>query len=376
MTSISDYSPSTVDWHRLVPGHSRALLSLDDQVSLLRQQVEFSRLAAELDGHAPAAVAGSTSAAISTDDLVARAQVAHVRANLSQGTIDTRLKRWKQFAREFRVLPEAREELLSYLDRFNDSPRYRNAQLDSLRALYRVAVDDGLLPVSPLDGVRDSRVPERPVLSLSLEQAAVVGALPMSSRQRIVWHLLAGHGWRQIEVVRLRVGDVREAKKGWIWCRGKMRSELAPILDETLDLLRDAVPADAADDAAVLRNRRGDPASDDAIHRDAMHLIESAGLHVNAHALRKTFATIVAESASDEVLAMRLLRDRIPGMASTYIARDLPAMLAQFSPLRQVCGVLPATAGELTPAAGESSLSAGEDVAGVRGSRTHPGLGS
>jgi hypothetical protein len=37
---------------------------------------------------------------------------------------------------------------------------------------------------------------------------------------------------------------------------------------------------------------------------------------------------------------MALIRDKVPGVASRYVARDLPSLLENHSPLRQIKGEL------------------------------------
>jgi hypothetical protein len=65
---------------------------------------------------------------------------------------------------------------------------------------------------------------------------------------------------------------------------------------------------------------------------------ERAGFSINVHGLRRTFATIVAEPSSDEMLAMRLIRDRLPGQTGLYIKRNLGELLNRHTPLHLVRG--------------------------------------
>ncbi len=274
--------------------------------------------------------------AIDIDDAMGAAFRACERRNLSSGTITTWQKRWQQFAKVHPTLPQDREMVLAYLDRFS-TPKYRNSQRDALRALYRYATEGGLTTSDPLAGTRAARVPERPVYTLTLSQVATADALPMPDRQRAIWELLVGHGWRQVEVQRILATDVRHAADGLIWVRGKVRAEPAPVLPGTLKLLRKLAKGLAADDH-VIRSRQSGTVGLDTVHRSAIDVLTRAGLSLTIHGLRKTFASLVVEASGDEILAMRLLRDRLPGQTGRYIARNLPDLLDRFSPVHRVRG--------------------------------------
>jgi hypothetical protein len=68
-------------------------------------------------------------------------------------------------------------------------------------------------------------------------------------------------------------------------------------------------------------------------------LFERAGLgNFAGHDLRRIFATLVRKSSGDEFLAMRLLRDRTPGVGRRYInvsKAELVDALKKHSPLSQ-----------------------------------------
>ncbi|MDP2731033.1 MAG: hypothetical protein Q8O55_11220, partial [Dehalococcoidales bacterium] len=68
--------------------------------------------------------------------------------------------------------------------------------------------------------------------------------------------ILLGHGWRPVEVRRIKAKDVRKAKDSIIWCHGKERDEFTPILSETLDLLNVLTPGTLADDSEIFRSTR------------------------------------------------------------------------------------------------------------------------
>ena len=52
--------------------------------------------------------------------------------------------------------------------------------------------------------------------------------------------------------------------------------------------------------------------------------------------LRGTLATLLEQKAGELTVSMALIGDKVPGVASKYVARDVPAFLENYSPLRQV----------------------------------------
>ena len=68
-------------------------------------------------------------------------------------------------------------------------------------------------------------------------------------------------------------------------------------------------------------------------------LLAQAGLTgFTGHNMRDTFATLVERKAGDLTVSMALIRDKVPGVASRYVTRDLPSLLENHSPLRQIGG--------------------------------------
>ena len=60
---------------------------------------------------------------------------------------------------------------------------------------------------------------------------------------------------------------------------------------------------------------------------------------MTGHELRKSFATLVTTASRDEFIAMRLLRDKIPGQSDRYINYSMPLLqeaLQRYSPLRLI----------------------------------------
>ena len=211
-----------------------------------------------------------------------------------------------------------------------------------LARLYRHAQDVFGFPVNPLKGVASPIVRSSPVHVMSLEEAAALYATVQHDIERAILDLALGHGWRQVEIRRVTAGDVRSIRAGMIFCRGKEREELTPLLPETARLLTQ-LAADRDDTLPVIRARREygggqDGLSGYAVRKILGDLAKRAGLRFKGHDLRRTFATLVTEASGDEALAMRLIRDVVPGVSNRYIKRNLIAALEKYSPLRLIQG--------------------------------------
>ena len=217
-------------------------------------------------------------------------------------------------------------------------------------------------------------VRKKPINTLNLSQVDALLCTPQTDQELAILHLLVGHGWRQIEVRRVTAGDVGGVKDGQIWCRGKERDEWTPILPETQELLERLAVDKGGDDILFLGNRKGrpEPFGETGIAHSIARLFEQARIEgFKGHDLRRTFVTMVTEASGDELLGMRLARDRVPGVNDRYVKRDLVVPLARFSPIRQA-GSLPVEKNGTPPSGqtGESALIAGGDGGGSKPTAT------
>jgi hypothetical protein len=162
-------------------------------------------------------------------------------------------------------------------------------------------------------------------------------------QERTALDLLEGHGWRQIEVRRVQAKDVAAIDRQLILCHGKECQELAPLLPETADRLRemarDLTPDDFLFVALQTRHGHRAPLGEDGMSQLIGRLLARAGIKgFTGHDLRRTFATLVTTASHDEFLAMRLIRDRVPGLGDRYIRYPMDQLieaLEKYSPLRQ-----------------------------------------
>jgi integrase len=197
---------------------------------------------------------------------------------------------------------------------------------------------------------------------MTLEQVELLLALDMSLRERAAVYLLAGHGWRQNELLEVLAGEVRAINGGQIFCHGKQRNDWAPVLPETAELLSSLADG-LADDEQVFRGKRGrnEKYGYEGMLKLVRDLMRRSGLiGFTGHNLRDTFATLVTEESGDLTLAMQLIRDKVPGVALRYVHRDLPALLERYSPIRQVERKPSPLVGERGVLVGKSLVETGE----------------
>ncbi|MFC1968216.1 tyrosine-type recombinase/integrase [Chloroflexota bacterium] len=302
----------------------------------ITDEAELDRLGEKLWGEA-------TSPQAWTRD-VAASLVNHKRhKRVKEDTLETYKKRFAQFEREFPVMPLELDPLLDYLGRFNgETGRHKRNQQDLLNMLYKHALRFFSLPRNPLEDLDRPQITKKAINALSLDETRVLDTTPETLEERAALDMLLGHGWRQIEVRRILTNDISGIRDGLIWCRGKERAEWAPILPETEEKLKDLArglePGENVLLSQRLRRGRREPLGEDGMAQLISRLYARAGITGRTgHDLRRTFATMVTAASGDEFLAMRLIRDKIPGQSDRYIHFPMPRLreaLGQYSPLQ------------------------------------------
>ena len=274
------------------------------------------------------------------DDLIKSKQ----HKNVKPSVIKTYIKRLKPFAKKYPILPEDPKVIREYMGRFTGSTgRYRLNHYDILNMLYKHCVEHMGILHNPVEELDRPIVNKKPINTLLLSEVRRVNDSIENTKEKAVWQLLVGHGWRQIEVRRIEAKDVRESKDGMILVHGKEREEFTPLLPETQALL-EKLAENLADDEIVIRGdriraRHTQPLGETGVAHLINKVLERGGINKPGHDLRRTCSTIVQEASGDEFVAMRLLRDKIPGVNDRYInygSEKLKAALAKFSPLRLI----------------------------------------
>ncbi len=283
-------------------------------------------------------------AGIRTQDVVDNLMEHKKHKRVKEGTIGTYRKHLRRFEREFPWLPTELPVVMKYLDQFDGSTgRAKRNQQDIINMLYRNAVRFFGLATNPMDGLERPIVTKKPIKTLSLDQVPGMLETPETPVEEVALDMMLGHGWRQVEVRRILVGDVDDIKDGLIWCRGKVREEWAPVLPETLKRLKVLAKGRDPTEGLLLSDRirsgRRQPFGEDGMAQLVARLYARAGITgMTGHDFRRTFGTLVSVSCG-QVLAMRLLRDTIPGVGPRYVdfpMAELRQILIENSPISKV----------------------------------------
>ena len=275
---------------------------------------------------------------------------------VKEGTLETYQKRLKLFEQRFEFLPEYVEPIMGYLARFDgESGRYRLNHQDLLNMLYEHAVHRFGLVNNPLKDLERPLITHKPVKTLNMKQVHLLHETPQTLPERVALDLLLGHGWRQIEVRRILAEDAAAIEDNLILCRGKERQEMTPLLPETVENLKQMAmglkPQEHLFVAQLARGGRKHPLGEDGMAQLVERLMTRAGIQgFTGHDLRRTFATLVTSASNDELLAMRLLRDSVPGLSNRYIKypmEQLVTALKKYSPVCQIAENKKATDAEI-----------------------------
>ncbi len=315
-----------------------------------------------------------TETSVLTEDVVESFLRHKKHAGIEDESIKTYRKRLKRFMQQFPVLPMDTDTLIDYLSQFNGGTgRYKLNQQDLLSSLYNHSVRHFGVPYNPVRNLERPRVTKKQIQTLSLEEAMLVDSIVDNLTERASWELALGHGWRQIEIRRITAGDVRSISDGVILCRGKERDEFTPLLSDTQTLLG-FLAEGLEDDECVIRSTRTRNGTTQSLGEKGLtqlfqRLFTRAGIadkKYTGHDLRRTFCTLVKDASDDECLAMRLARDKIPGVNDRYINTTpvkLKKDLLKYSPLRLIKQTIhtQSKAGRGDPVKeGESVVEAGE----------------
>jgi site-specific recombinase XerD len=228
--------------------------------------------------------------------------------------------------RDLTVADLDRRQVRAYsaeLGRRGYAPATLARKLSTLRGFTRHLTEAGLLAADPARSLPGPRRRRRLPRVLSLSEVGTLvsasdGTGPMALRDRLILELLYGCGLRSMELVALRLGDVKAAQAQLI-VRGKAgKMRIVPLGDEAAAALRRYLergrgelerPAAARDgagpgaprgEAPLLLSRRGRTLLTSDIRRLVVKYSRLAGIDpASPHMLRHAYATHMLERGAD-----------------------------------------------------------------------------
>jgi len=276
------------------------------------------------------------------------------KPGLKDSTNETNRKRLNHFAAVFPELPLDEDTICEHYWSHYDAnaPRYRRNLYDTLDDFYSTIMEHFHLATNPMDAIKrpdasgTGNIQPHPLNETWLP--ALLDAVE-TDMEMAALHTELAAGWRPCAYRRIKAIDVREAlyrENPVILCRDKERTELTPLLSESLEHLAQMTPTSYSDQDHVIRSKRTRAGIRQPMGVKA-HTTMVRGLYTRAgipdsfvpYDLRDTFATMVLKYSRDWFLTERLLHHKLPGEGKRYAGYPIGQLcedLQQFSPLRWI----------------------------------------
>ncbi|MGL6344622.1 MAG: tyrosine-type recombinase/integrase [Waterburya sp.] len=233
------------------------------------------------------------------------------------------------------------QEYRAYLVKQNYKPATIALKINVVRRFYDGAITHGLITNNPVKNVKapiERVAPASSVRYLELEQLKALfklteGKSEKLRRDRVIIGLMALHGLRTIEVVRLNFGDIREqGEKKFITVSAKRSQRILKLRSDfslwLLDYLatKKVLTSKAPIITSLSGNSFGKRLTRSGLRRIINSYLEQAGLRdcnadgikLSNHALRHTFATQVYASTKDLRLVQEALGHGNPQTTAKY----------------------------------------------------------
>jgi site-specific recombinase XerD len=233
------------------------------------------------------------------------------------------------------------QEYRAYLVKQNYKPATIALKVNVVRRFYDGAIEHGLVTNNPVKNVKapiERVAPASSVRYLELEQLKTLfklteGKSQKLRRDRVIIGLMALHGLRTIEVVRLNFGDIREqGERKFITVSAKRSQRVLKLRSDFSQWLLDylATKKTLANKTPIITslsgNNLGQRLTRNGLRRIINSYLEQAGLRdcstdgikLSNHALRHTFATQVYASTKDLRLVQEALGHANPQTTAKY----------------------------------------------------------
>lgn len=169
----------------------------------------------------------------------------------------------------------------------------------AIRALYRWAEEEGLIPSDPFRRSRSPRRPDPLPRALDLGQVGrLLDQVAGDERLRVAVWLAYGLGLRRSEIALARVEDVRLSGRPAMLVHGKGgRDRLVPLPDPVREVLEAYLVGRSRSGPLLASSRNPDGLRPQTVGQMIAVAMRAAGIDETGHALRHTYATELLAAA-------------------------------------------------------------------------------
>lgn len=260
------------------------------------------------------------------------------RENVMRGVLET--------AKGARISDITRKAIIEGRDRRADRPAAARHFVDTLRGLFRWAVDAEMIEADPTRDVRVAKPRTDGHHTWTAEEIERFHTrYPRGTRERVAFDLLLFTGLRRGDAVK---AGRQHIKDGVLTLRTEKTGETVrvPVMQPLVETLA-AGPTGAL---AFIAGERGEPMAKESFGNWFRQACNAAGCPGSAHGLRKALATIMAESGVSVHELESVFAWRGGGMAALYTRTANRAAMA-----RTAVSKVEQTMDALFPQNGESS---------------------
>lgn len=218
-----------------------------------------------------------------------------------------------------------RKTILAGRERRKDHPAAARHFIETMRGLFRWALDAELVDADP---TRDVAAPKKSTEGHHVwtddEIARYETKWPVGTRERLALDILIYTGFRRGDAVRL---GRQHVKNGIIRLVTEKTGE--PVIIPLLQPLADSIAASPTGDLAFIAGERGNPRAKESFGNWFRAACSAAGVPGSAHGLRKAAATRAANAGASESQLEAIFGWRGGGMAALYTRKANRERLAR-----------------------------------------------
>ena len=217
-------------------------------------------------------------------------------------------------AKDARIADITRKVIIEGRDRRADRPAAARHFVDTMRGLFRWALDAELIEADPTRDVRVSKARTEGHHTWTADEITRFHeTFPRGTRERLAFDLLLFTGLRRGDAVK---AGKQHIKDGILTIRTEKTGEVVRI--PVMKQLAETIAAGPTGALAFIVGDRGEPLAKESFGNWFREACRAAGCPGTAHGLRKALATIMAEGGASVHQLESVFAWRGGGMASLY----------------------------------------------------------